>query len=127
MKGCVQGYGNYNELTSSGVDPRELFDDIEENSGKLSDLITPNIVLEERDDVGEEDQQEIKGLDDMHLISVEKARRNVRVKHSEDDLVLFNHLHDGGSLCTTPSMLSLISMPSKSEDNVRVKMVSVSL
>ena len=30
MKGCVRGYGNYEELTSSGVDPTELFDDIED-------------------------------------------------------------------------------------------------
>ena len=127
-KGCVQGYGNYDELTSSGVDPRELFDDIDENSRKPPDLIIPDVVIEECNDGGEEeDQQEIKSSDDMQLIPVEKTKRNVRLRHSGDDRVpTFNHLCDGASIYTTPSMLSLITMPSKSEDNARVKMVSVS-
>ena len=127
MKGCVQGYGNYDELTSSGVDPRELFDDIDENSEKPPDLIIPDVVIEECDDVGEENQQEIKSSDGMQLIPVEKTKRNVRLRHSEDDPVpTFNHLCDGGSIYTTPSMLSLITMPSKSQNNAKINMVSVS-
>jgi len=32
LKGCVQGYGDYNQLTSSGLDYTELFNDIKDNS-----------------------------------------------------------------------------------------------
>ena len=121
----MQGYGNYDELTSSGVDPRELFDDIDENSGKPPDLTIPDVIIEECDVV--EDQPEMKSSDGMQLIPVEKTKRNVRLRHSEGAPdPTFNQLCDGGSIYTTPSMLSLISMPSKSEDNARVNIVSVS-
>ena len=104
-----------------------MFDDIEENSGKLPDLVIPNVVIEECDNVVEEDQQKIKSSDDMHLIPVDNTRRNVRLRHSGDDPgPTMNQLCDGGSIYTTPSMLSLVSMPSKSECNARVTMVSVS-
>ncbi|XP_065917654.1 ATP-binding cassette sub-family C member 4-like [Dysidea avara] len=42
-EGCVQGYGNYEELTSSGVDPTELFDDVEDNK-KSTDIIVQEVV-----------------------------------------------------------------------------------
>ncbi|XP_065916533.1 ATP-binding cassette sub-family C member 4-like isoform X2 [Dysidea avara] len=42
-EGCVQGYGNYEELTSSGVDPTELFDDVEDNK-KSADIIVQEVV-----------------------------------------------------------------------------------
>ena len=123
----MQGYGNYDELTSSGVDPRELFDDMDDNSGKPPDLAIPDVIIEECDDVVEEDQPVMKSSDGMQLIPVEKTKRNVRLRHSEGaPLTTFNQLCDGGSIYTTPSMLSLISMPSKSEDNARVNIVSVS-
>ena len=54
----------------------------------------------------------------MHLISTEKTRRRVR---SENDPL--PQICDGGSVYTTPSMLSLISMPNKLEDNARINIV----
>ena len=30
LKGCVQGYGNYNELMTTGIDTKELYDDTED-------------------------------------------------------------------------------------------------
>ena len=109
MKGCVRGYGNYEELTSSGVDPTELFDDIE-GSSKSPDLVQPDIVIEEC--VNEEsDQQEIKTLDHVHLLPIEKARRRVRSKHFENDLGFpnFDRLSEEVSLFTAPSLFSLVS------------------
>ena len=108
MKGCVRGYGNYEELTSSGVDPTELFDDIE-GSSKSPDLVQPDIVIEECDNV-EEDQQEIKTLDHVHLLPIEKARRCVRSKRFEINVdSSFDALSEEISLFTTPSLFSLVS------------------
>ena len=117
MKGRVQGYGNYEKLTSSGVDPRELFDDIEDVESP--NFVATEIVMEECSDSAEEaDQQNIKISDDIYLIPTEKTRRRVR---SENDLVpAFNQICDARSINTTPSMFSLISMP---EDNTRINIV----
>ena len=41
IKGCVRGYGKYDDLTSSGIDPRELFDDIEDI--EIPNLTTTNV------------------------------------------------------------------------------------
>ena len=113
MKGCVRGYGNYEELTSSGVDPTELFDDIKD-SIKSPDLVQSDIVIEECDDVVEEaDRQDIKSPDHIHLLPIEKeARRRVRLRHSESDTGYnFDPVFDEGSVYTTPSLLSLVSIP----------------
>ena len=120
MKGCVRGYGNYEELTSSGVDPTELFDDIED-SIKSPDLVPPDIVMEREFDNEEEgaDQQDIKSPDHIHLLPIEKeARRRVRSGHSESDADrTLNLMLEGGSVYTEPSMFSLISQPNECEDN----------
>ena len=119
MKGCVRGYGNYEELTSSGVDPTELFDDIE-NSIKSPEFVPPDIAIEEFDDEEEEsDQQDIKSSDHIHLLPIEKeARRRVRSGHSESDTdQTMNLMLEGGSVYTAPSMFSLISQPNECEDN----------
>ena len=124
MKGCIRGYGNYEELTSSGVDPTELFDDIE-NCGKSPDLVQPDIVIEECDDVIEEaDQQEIKIEDHTHLVIPDgKARRHVLSRpfeansYTNFDLnfdLKFDRLSEEASLFTTPSLFSLVS----SHDNI---------
>jgi len=85
LKGCVRGYGNYEELTSSGVDPTELFDDIEDSSSKSPDLLQPDIVIEECNDVveGGANEEDIKIPDHNHLLPIEKTRRRVRSKHSD--------------------------------------------
>ena len=120
LKGCVQGYGSYEELTSSGVDPRELFDDIEDVESP--NFVATEIVMEEcRDTVEEADQQSMKSSNDMLLIPTEKTRQCVR---SENDHVpAFTQVCDRGSVYTTPSMLSLISMPNKLDDNTRTNTV----
>ena len=114
MKGCVRGYGNYEELTSSGVDPTELFDDIEDGI-KSPNLVPPDIVIEEFDDEEQEaDKQDIKSLDHVHLVPIEKARKRVRARHSEShpDPCFdpnFDGLAEEISLFTAPSLLSLVS------------------
>ena len=119
MKGCVRGYGNYEELTSSGVDPTELFDDIEEDSLKSPTLVQPDIIIEESEDV-EEDKENIKSPDHINLLPIEKTRRRVRLKDSESNVdPNFDPLLDEGSIYTTPSLFSLISIPDK-EDKDKV-------
>ena len=128
MKGCVRGYGNYEELTSSGVDPTELFDDIED-SIKSPDLMEADIVVEEYDDAVEETvQQDIRSPDRVHLVPVEKeARRRVRSKHSESDAdPTVNLMLEGGSIYTAPSMFSLISQPNEFEDKKQIVKVTYS-
>ena len=125
MKGCVRGYGNYEELTSSGVNPTELFDDIED-SIKSPGLIPPDIVTAECDDVVEEaDRQDIKSPDHIHLLPIEKeARRRVRLRHSESDAGYnFDPVFDERSVYTTPSLFSLVSIPDdfdKTKNNNKV-------
>ena len=118
MKGCVRGYGNYEELTSSGVDPTELFDDIE-GSMKSPDLVEADIAIEEYDNEEEEaNKQDIKSPDHIHLLPIEKARRRVRSRNSESNADSnFDPVLDEGSIYTTPSLFSLISIPDKNNDN----------
>ena len=123
MKGCVRGYGNYDKLTSSGVDPTELFDDIE-GSSKSPDLMQPDIVVEECDVVVEEadNQQDLKSPDHIQLLPIEKARRRVRSKHSESNAdPNFDPTLDEPSIYTTPSMFSLVSMPEDFDINDKNK------
>ena len=118
LKGCVRGYGNYEKLTSSGVDPTELFDDIE-GSSKSPDLADPNVEIEDEE---EADPQDIKSPDHIHLLPpIEKARRRVKLKASESNAdPTFDPLFDEGSVYTTPSLFSLISIP---DENVKNKVV----
>ena len=39
LKGCVQGYGDYSQLTSSGLDHNELFNDIMDYSKLPEDTV----------------------------------------------------------------------------------------
>ena len=117
MKGCVRGYGNYEELTSSGVDPTELFDDIEDSG--TPDLVQPDIVIEECDDVLEEadNQQDIKSPDHIQLLPIEKARKRFRSKHTDRNVgpnFELSSLSEEDSLFTAPSLFSLVS----SHDNL---------
>ena len=118
LKGCVRGYGNYEELTSSGVDPTELFDDIEDY-GKSPDLVQPDIVIEECDDVLEEadNQQDINSPDHIQLLPIENARRRFRSKHTDRNVgpnFELSSLSEEDSLFTAPSLFSLVS----SHDNL---------
>ena len=122
MKGCVRGYGNYEELTSSGVDPTELFDDIED-SIKSPDLGPPDIVIEECDDEEEgADQQDIKSPDHIHLLPIEKeARKRVRLRNSESDTGYnFDPVFGEGSVYTSPSLFSLVSIPDELDKTNKV-------
>jgi len=110
LKGCVRGYGNYDKLTSSGVDPTELFDDIKD-CGMSPDLVQPDIVVEECEDTNQED---IKSLDHTHLLPIEKKRRCIRSKQTKSNHgSIFDSncdpLSEEISLYTTPSLFSLIS------------------
>ena len=126
MKGYVQGYGNYEELTSSGVDPTELFDDIED-SIKSPDLMEADIVVEEYDDVA--DQQDIKNPDHTHLLPVEKARRRIgRAKPSGSSSVdpdnfgiKFDAVLEEMSLTTGPSLHSLVSAITDDQQIMEIK------
>ena len=120
MKGCVRGYGNYEELTSSGVDPTELFDDIEDSIKSPDlvppDLVPPDIVIEESDNVVEEaDKRNTKSPDHVHLLPpIEKPRGCVTLKHSASNPCLsldpnFDGLPEEISLFTAPSLFSLVS------------------
>jgi len=96
------------ELTSSGIDPTELFDDV-----RKSNLAVSNIIVEECDDVTEETDEELERRSShAQLLPVEKPRRRVRSKHSESEHDQ-NYLPvlDEVSLYTTPSMYSLVSIP----------------
>jgi len=101
-QGCVQGYGDYEQLTSSGLDPTELFDDIEKDNTK-----PPDIVVDEYEDTEDINPDFTKGQESVHLLPVEKARRRVR---SESDKVDVDLKLDEASLYTTPSLYSLISV-----------------
>ncbi|XP_065897571.1 ATP-binding cassette sub-family C member 4-like [Dysidea avara] len=104
-EGCVQGYGSYEQLTSSGIDPTELFDDIENGSTK-----SPNVVVDQCEDSVDLEQEFTKGQESVHLLPVEKARRRVRLGHSESDKVNVDLSLEEASLYTTPSLYSLISV-----------------
>ena len=116
MKGCVRGYGNYEELTSSGVDPTELFDDIED-SIKSPDLVEADIVIEEFDDAADQQDIIIKSPDHTHLLPVEKARRRIgRTKPSgssnidpDNFGIKFDAVLEEMSLTTGHSLHSLVS------------------
>ena len=118
MKGCVRGYGNYEELTSSGVDPTELFDDIE-GSIKPPDLLPPDEECDEEcDDIVEEepDQQDSKSLDHIHpLPIITELRRRVR---SESVTSNFDPVFDEVSLYNTPSLVSIPDDFDKNENQV---------
>ena len=114
MKGCVQGYGNYEELTSSGVDPTELFDDIE-NSAKSPELVSSDFILEEFDDETNQQDTMIKSSDHVQLLPVEKAKRRVGHTKPEGNVnadnfgVKFDAVLEEMSLTTGPSLHSLVS------------------
>ncbi|XP_065897567.1 ATP-binding cassette sub-family C member 4-like isoform X2 [Dysidea avara] len=106
-EGCVQGYGNYAQLTSSGLDPTELFDDIEQDITK-----PPDIVVDESEDtldIGQESESG-RGQDNVHLLPVERAKRRVRLGHSESNETSVDLKLEEQSLYTTPSLYSLISV-----------------
>ena len=110
-QGCVQGYGNYEELTSSGVDPTKLYFDDVEDKRKSADLVLPDIVVEECDDVTEEtDEEPERKSNHAQLLPVEKTRRCVRSKYLQYDHQ-FNPVIDVVSLCSIPSIFSLMSIP----------------
>ena len=119
LKGCVQGYGNYEKLTPS-IDPRKLFDDVADNR-KLPYSFTTDVAIEECNDVLEEEtyQTDINSIDNIHFLPIEKTRGHVRSRYLErNHEPNFNHSLDRESLLTRLSMLSLVSMPNIFVDKV---------
>ena len=111
MKGCVRGYGNYEELTSSGVDPTELFDNMEDCK-KSPDLEQSDILFDDEDD-----QQDIQSPNYLYPLATRVVRRRPRSTYFEGnrdsifDLKLdFDQLSEQTSICTAPSLHSLTSM-----------------
>ena len=100
-----------------------------EDVKKLPDYITTDNVLEEGSSaVAEASEQAIETSDDINLMPKQKTRKHVRLRHLENDLgPTFNQTLDGGSIHTTPSMLSLISMPNQFEDDTRTNAVATYL
>ena len=76
------------------------------------------LLIEECKDV---DTANTNSLDDMHLTPIIKT---TRLSENNPNLTL-NQICDGESIYTSPSMLSLISIPSKTEDSTRANLVSV--
>ena len=112
MQGCVQRYSNYEELTSSGVDPTELFNDVDDASkSPLHNITVPDIIVEECDwlnqvpDIG-------RSQDQLHLLPVEKARRRIKadISGSTPNLNMEHAKLDDGFLYTTPSVHDDLNM-----------------
>ena len=121
----MQGYGSYDELTTSGIDTKELFDDIEDQ--KSSNFTSTDIVVEEYNDAIKETSQEciILGSNRMHLLPMKRtkfagSRHSMDITYSSS-----NQAIDKQSMHTTPSKLSLISMPNDSEGNAQINVVII--
>ena len=90
---------------------------------KSPNLVEPNIVIEDDNVEEEEDKHDIgiKSPDHIHLLPIEKTRRRVRLKDSESNVdPNFDPVLDEGSIYTTPSLFSLISIPDKDDDKDKV-------
>lgn len=101
-------------MTSSGIDPRELFDDMK-NTEDLKDT-EPHLITTDIDDIAKDcqeiDQRNVTSDIDALLTEVPKRYMGSRSRHFEGNLDSnFNQALDAGSIYTTPSMYSLISMP----------------
>ena len=84
---------------------------------KSPTLVEPDIVIEESEDV-EEDKESIKSPDHIHLLPIEKeAKRRVRLQHPQTDDYNFDSVLGEGSVYTTPSLFSLVSIPDKTNKN----------
>ena len=124
LKGRVQGYGSYDELTTSGINPRELFNDTEDS--ELPHITNTDIVEECSDVVEEIDKLNINSSDNVQLLPAQKNRKFVESKQLENDPGLAaNQMLDEVSIYTTPSMFSLISMPNKHDSNIRIHEVII--
>ena len=64
---------------------------------------------------GDTEQESGSGHDNVHLLPVERARRRVRLGHSENDEGDVDLKLEEASLYTTPSLYSLISV----HDNIK--------
>ena len=74
FKGCVQSYGNYSQLTSSGVDPTELFDDIRDNTKPVKDAIF------KVQDITKPEQ-----INNHHLLPEEKEKKHFHFGRSQSN------------------------------------------
>ena len=66
--------------------------------------------VEECGDTVDIEQTSGSGQDNVHFLPVERARRRVRLGHSENDEVVMDLKLEEASLYTTPSLYSLISV-----------------
>ena len=124
LKGRVQGYGSYKELTTSGINPRELFDDMKDV--ELPHIATTDVIEECSDVVEEIGQLNINSSGNVQPLPTQGARKFVESKHLTNDLgPAVNQMLDEESIYTTPSMFSLISMPNKLDSNIRIPEVII--
>ena len=93
----MQGYGDYEKLTSSGLDPSELFDDVEDQ------VLYPVAANQMDNDV-------MSCASDSHLIPHVKSDHSLNLNLGTKPEEI--------SLYTTPSLYSLISVHNDI-DNIR--------
>ena len=114
MKGCVRGYGNYKELTSSSVDPVELFGNIE-NYGKSPDLVLP----EQPDIVVDNARKVIRRPHNLNRLSVGKRHRSTYFESNRDSIFDLEYI--------TPSLFSSTSHDNLKSTRVNKKVTKLSI
>ena len=114
MKGCVRGYGNYEELTSSGVDPTELFGNIE-NCGKSPDLA----LLEQPDIELDNARKVIRRSHNLHSLSIGRQPKSVYFQSNHDSKFDLEYI--------TPSLFSSTTHDifKSTRDNKKVTKLSI--
>ena len=114
LKGCVQGYGNYEELTSIGVDPAELFGNIE-NCGKSPDLV----LSEEPDIVLDNARKDIRCSHNLHSLSVGRQPKSTYLESNRNSIFDLEYI--------TPSLFSSTTHDNlmSTRDNKKVTNLSV--
>ena len=120
MKGCVRGYGNYEELTSSGVDPTELFDDVLYYE-KLPDLVQPK----QSDIVLENTEKGTRSSDNLHILSMQRRLRSTYFETNNDFIfdLEFDRSSKQVSLYTTPSLFSLVTTYDRDNKKVTTPLI----
>ena len=132
MKGCVRGYGNFEELTSHGVDPKELFDNIEDST--KSDLTQTDSVIKNCDNVIKENTDQQHPIRPHHPYSsskemIRRLPRSTYFESNRDSIfdLKFDQISEQMSLHSTSSSFSLASTCNHNsiKENKKVLMVSV--
>ena len=112
-------------MTSSGIDPKELFDDVKDSENLPHSITTDIDSIAKGCNVRAEEMNQQDVTDTIDAPSIEEPKRYTELRHFKGDLDSnFNQAMDEGSICTTPSMYSLISMPNISSC-ARINVVTI--